>query len=105
MTEGTVVPPSQPASSFSKEVEDGRTFYEGVADPGDEIICPDPGFPSYHAVASYMGIKEAVVPLREGFRLDPQAAAELREVEAGSLSLSDLRTRLLERYRRPSSVG
>ncbi|MBY0137759.1 antitoxin VbhA family protein [Paracoccus yeei] len=41
----------------------------------------------------------------EGFRLDPQAAAELREVEAGSLSLSDLRTRLLERYRRPSSVG
>lgn len=42
-----------------------------VVDPGDEIIVPDPGFPSYHAVASYMGIKEVAVPLREGFRLDP----------------------------------
>lgn len=41
----------------------------------------------------------------EGLHLSPQAAAEFREIEAGTLSLSDLRTRLLERYRRPSTTG
>ncbi len=41
----------------------------------------------------------------EGLHLSPQAAAEFREVEAGTLSLSDLHARLLERYRRPSSAG
>jgi len=44
-----------------------------VADPGDEVIFTDPGFPVYHAVASYLGVKEVTVPLREadGFQLDP----------------------------------
>ena len=41
----------------------------------------------------------------EGLHLSPQAAAEFREIEAGTLSLSDLHTRLLERYRRPSTTG
>ncbi len=41
----------------------------------------------------------------EGLHLNPQAAAELRQVEAGTLSPSDLRTRLLERHRRPASAG
>lgn len=45
-----------------------------VADPGDEVIFTDPGFPVYHAVCSYLGVKEVTVPLREsdGFRLDPE---------------------------------
>lgn len=41
-----------------------------VADPGDEIITPDPYFPTYQAVCSYTGVKQVTVPLREGFRLD-----------------------------------
>lgn len=41
-----------------------------VANPGDEIITPDPYFPTYQAVASYTGIKHVTVPLRENFRLD-----------------------------------
>lgn len=41
----------------------------------------------------------------EGLYLNPQASAEFRQVEAGTLSLSDLRARLLGRYRRSSSAG
>lgn len=41
-----------------------------AANPGDEIITPDPYFPTYQAVASYTGVKQVTVPLREGFRLD-----------------------------------
>lgn len=40
----------------------------------------------------------------EGLHLSSQAAAEFRQVAAGTLSLSDLRTRLLERYRKASSA-
>lgn len=36
-----------------------------VVDPGDEIICPDPGFSTYIAVTNYMGIKRVGVPLSE----------------------------------------
>ncbi|MDR3562539.1 MAG: pyridoxal phosphate-dependent aminotransferase [Negativicutes bacterium] len=48
-----------------------------VADRGDEVIFTDPGFPTYHAVASYLGLKEVRVPIREadGFRLDPDDLA------------------------------
>lgn len=44
-----------------------------VADPGDEIIIPDPGFPTYLAAASYAGMKTIGVPLKEkaGFRMNP----------------------------------
>ncbi len=41
-----------------------------TADAGDEIITPDPFFPTYQAVCSYTGVKQVTVPLREGFRLD-----------------------------------
>lgn len=40
----------------------------------------------------------------EGLRIDPLALAELREVAAGDLSPSELRVRLLERYRRISAT-
>ncbi|MBU1261319.1 MAG: pyridoxal phosphate-dependent aminotransferase [Planctomycetes bacterium] len=36
-----------------------------VANPGDEIIMPDPGFPTYLAAATYAGMKPVGVPLRE----------------------------------------
>lgn len=36
-----------------------------VADPGDEVIYPDPGFSTYIAVTNYTGIKKVGVPTRE----------------------------------------
>ncbi len=44
-----------------------------VADPGDEVIFTDPGFPSYYAVTSYLGIRDVRVPVCEanGFRINP----------------------------------
>ena len=35
-----------------------------VADPGDEVIFPDPGFPTYISVAYYTGAKGVPVPVR-----------------------------------------
>ncbi len=54
---------------------------------GDEVICPDPGFPMYASIAAATGAVPVPLPLREqnGFRLDP---AELR-------SLVSPRTRVL----------
>ena len=45
-----------------------------TADPGDEVIFPDPGFSTYIAVANYTGVKKVVVPVKEadGFHLDPE---------------------------------
>lgn len=44
-----------------------------VADPGDEVIFSDPGFSSYIAIASYLGMKPVTVPVyeRNAFRLNP----------------------------------
>ena len=44
-----------------------------VADPGDEVIFTDPGFPSYFAVTNYLGIRDVRVPVHEsnGFRINP----------------------------------
>ncbi len=36
-----------------------------VANPGDEVIYPDPGFSTYIAVTNYTGIKKVGVPLRK----------------------------------------
>ena len=43
-----------------------------VANPGDEVIYPDPGFSTYIAVTNYTGIRKVGVPLREekGFRME-----------------------------------
>ena len=40
---------------------------------GDEVICPDPGFPMYASIAAATGAVPVPLPLREenGFRLDP----------------------------------
>ncbi|MBP1763442.1 MAG: aruH [Firmicutes bacterium] len=44
-----------------------------VVNPGEEVIFTDPGFASYIAVASYLGIKVVKVPIWEKneFRLNP----------------------------------
>ena len=39
-----------------------------TANPGDEIIFPDPGFSTYIAVTDYTGIKKVGVPLKESNR-------------------------------------
>ncbi len=43
-----------------------------LADPGDEIIVPDPGFPIYASMARFMDLAPVPIPLRarHDFRLD-----------------------------------
>jgi aspartate/methionine/tyrosine aminotransferase len=45
-----------------------------VANPGDEIIFPNPGFPTYFSVINYAGMKPVPIPLREvnSFRMNPE---------------------------------
>lgn len=49
-----------------------------LADPGDEILYPDPGYPAYPVVARLIGARATPYPLRRerAFRPDP------REIEA-----------------------
>mgnify|MGYP000607274398 FL=1 len=44
-----------------------------IADPGDEVIFPDPCFPTYSSVAKYTGIKPVYVPLKpeNEYRMQP----------------------------------
>jgi aspartate/methionine/tyrosine aminotransferase len=45
---------------------------EAVADPGDEIVVPDPGFPIYASMARFLGLVPVALPVRaqNGFRID-----------------------------------
>lgn len=45
-----------------------------VVNPGEEIIFPDPGFPTYCSVMNYAGMKPVGIPLKEEneFRMDPE---------------------------------
>lgn len=44
----------------------------GCINAGDEVICPNPGYPTYESVVNFVGAKPVPVPLREGndFRFD-----------------------------------
>lgn len=44
-----------------------------LVNPGDEVIVPDPGFPTYYSVFKYCGTVPVPVPLREEneFRMNP----------------------------------
>jgi aspartate/methionine/tyrosine aminotransferase len=46
---------------------------------GDEVICPDPGFPMYESIARFTGATPVPLPLREEneFRPDPEELASL----------------------------
>ena len=50
-----------------------------LAEPGTEVICPDPGFPIYLSMIRFVGATPVSVPLREekGFRFDVD---ELRDL-------------------------
>jgi aspartate aminotransferase len=50
-----------------------------LAEPGDEVIFPDPGFPIYESMTRFVGATPVPIVLREenGFRLDPD---ELRDL-------------------------
>lgn len=43
-----------------------------LAEPGDEVIYPNPGFPIYESMINFVGATPVPIPLREekGFRLD-----------------------------------
>src|SRR5689334_1291354 len=44
-----------------------------LAEPGDEVIYPNPGFPIYESMISFVGATPVPLPLREAkdFRFDP----------------------------------
>ncbi len=56
-------------------------FYTMLAlcEAGDEVIFPDPGFPTYASVAAFTGATPVPLPLREDndFRVDPDELAAL----------------------------
>ena len=49
-----------------------------TVNPGDEVIYPDPGYPTYGSVTSFLGAKGVLVPLLEEneFRMDPNDIRE-----------------------------
>ncbi|HEU5471271.1 MAG TPA: pyridoxal phosphate-dependent aminotransferase [Actinophytocola sp.] len=50
-----------------------------LCEEGDEVLCPDPGFPMYASIAAFCGARPVPVPLREanGFTIDPDELASL----------------------------
>ena len=50
-----------------------------LIDAGDEVIYPDPGFPIYESMVTYVGGTAVPCPIRQenGFRLDPSELASL----------------------------
>jgi aspartate aminotransferase len=50
-----------------------------LAEPGDEVLYPDPGFPMYESITAFAGATPVPVPLREanGFRVDVDELASL----------------------------
>lgn len=56
-------------------------FYTILAlcEAGDEVLVPDPGFPMYESITSFVGARAVPVVLREsnGFRMDPEELESL----------------------------
>jgi aspartate aminotransferase len=50
-----------------------------LVNPGDEVIVPDPGFPTYYSVIKSCGVTPVRVPLKEenGFRMNPDDVRKL----------------------------
>ncbi len=50
-----------------------------LAEEGDEVLVPDPGYPIYESVTRFVGAKPVSVPIRmaNDFRLDPHELASL----------------------------
>jgi len=45
-----------------------------LVNPGEEVIVPDPGFPTYYSVIKFCGVKPVRIPLKEKnkFRMNPE---------------------------------
>jgi len=50
-----------------------------LCEEGDEVLCPDPGFPMYESISAFSGAVPVPLPLREqnGFRVDPDEVERL----------------------------
>jgi aspartate/methionine/tyrosine aminotransferase len=50
-----------------------------LAQEGDEVICPDPGFPIYESMTNFVGATPVPIPIRQEneFRLDPDELVRL----------------------------
>ncbi len=61
-----------------------------VAAEGDEVIYPDPGFPSYHSVIAFTGARPVPLPLREelSFGFDPDELRALITPRTGAMILN-----------------
>src|SRR5690349_17526819 len=46
-----------------------------VIEPGDEVLCPDPGFPIYESVVRFAGGRPVYYPLDESRQFGPHVAA------------------------------
>jgi aspartate/methionine/tyrosine aminotransferase len=68
--EVVVVPGGKPTIYFT---------FTALVEEGDEVIYPNPGFPIYESMISFLGARPVPLPLREekDFRLDPNELAEL----------------------------
>jgi aspartate aminotransferase len=77
-----VTPGAKPVMSFA---------ILALAEPGDEVIYPDPGFPIYESMTRFVGATPVPIPLREehDFRLDPD---ELRSLVTDRTRLVILNT-------------
>ena len=42
-----------------------------LVDPGDDVVLPDPCFPTYRSVVAYTGVNPVYVPLKGGMHLTP----------------------------------
>lgn len=73
--------PVAPESVFVTVGGKGVMLYaiEALVDDGDEVIVPDPGYPIYESLVSWIGGKSIPIPIRQsnGFRLDPDELASL----------------------------
>jgi len=71
-TRGIVVDPAEVVvTPGAKPVMVGLLL--AVLEPGDEVLCPNPAYPLYESITSWVGATPVPLPLREqnAFRVDP----------------------------------
>lgn len=52
---------------------------QALINPGDRVLCPDPGFVSYASLAAFAGGKPVSVPLTKTLHIDVEAAKNLMD--------------------------
>jgi aspartate aminotransferase len=73
--------PADPSQVFVTVGGKGVMLYAilGLVDPGDEVIVPDPGYPIYESLTSFVGATPVPIPIRmeHDFRIDVDELASL----------------------------